>query len=66
MQRERRKNVGLIHTRHFGTQYFDIAIKRYCNKNILFFFKILKLHFKIVSNKQKKIFSIHTMKKNIG
>jgi len=26
--------LGLIHTRHFGTQYCDIAIKRYCDKKI--------------------------------
>jgi len=24
--------LGLIHTRHFGTQYCDKKIKRYCNK----------------------------------
>ncbi len=32
---------GLIHTWHFGTQYFDIAIKRYYNKKDTFFYKIL-------------------------
>ncbi len=26
---------GLIHTRHFGTQYCDITIKRYCDKKII-------------------------------
>jgi len=26
--------LGLIHTRYFGTQYFDKKIKRYCNKKI--------------------------------
>jgi len=29
-------NLGLIHTRHFCTQYFDKKIKRHFDKNIFF------------------------------
>jgi hypothetical protein len=30
----KREALGLIHTRHFGTQYCDKKIKRYWNKKI--------------------------------
>ncbi len=40
---------GVIHNRHFCTQYWYKKIKRHFDENI-FFFKILKWHFKIISN----------------
>jgi len=29
------RQLGLVHTRHFGTQYWDKKIKRYCDKKIV-------------------------------
>ena len=55
--------LGLIHTRHFGTQYCDIAMERYCNKNIFFSSKYCSYISKLFQINRNKIFSIHTVKK---
>jgi hypothetical protein len=49
--------------RPYSHETFRRTILRYKD---IFIFKILQLHFKIISNKQKKIVTIHKVKKNIG
>jgi len=57
--------LGLIHSRHFCTQYFDKKIKRHFDKNIFFSSKYCNDISKYLESSQKNIFNTHR-KKNIG
>jgi len=47
-------DLGLIHTRHFDTQYCDKKIKRYCDKKTF-------LRHRFLWNSQGKLFKEHTL-----
>ena len=46
--------IGPLHTRHICLQYYDIAIKKICNKKII-------LRHRFLLTNQGKLFKIHTL-----
>jgi len=58
--------LGLIHTRHFGTQYFDKKIKRHFDKKDIFYSKYCNDISKYLELSPKKYFQYTQEKKNIG
>jgi len=60
-----RLNLGLIHTRHFCTQYCDKKIKRHFDKKIFFSSKYCNDISKYLESSPKNIFNTHR-EKSIG